>query len=187
MAQGKKGGNGFAIASLICGILGCTGIGGLLAIIFGILGINKASRQPEVGGKGMAIAGIVLGAVMFLMACPMSILLPSLNRARETANRVKCASNLRSIGQAIHMYAAQNSGQLPTNLRQLGPTLNQTTVMVCPSTDDSAASDWATMQSPGSLSYVYLYEGRGGGCGTFGRLGRRRWCTSRSRTMMVRG
>jgi prepilin-type N-terminal cleavage/methylation domain-containing protein/prepilin-type processing-associated H-X9-DG protein len=43
----------------------------------------------------------------------ISILLPSLNRARETANRVKCASNLRQIGQAIMLYANENKGNYP--------------------------------------------------------------------------
>ena len=35
----------------------------------------------------------------------VSILLPSPNRAREQANRVKCANNLRQIGLAAMMYA----------------------------------------------------------------------------------
>ena len=52
--------NGFAIASLICGILGCFGITGIMAIVFGILGI-KRSKQPMTGGKGLSIAGIILG------------------------------------------------------------------------------------------------------------------------------
>src|SRR5690606_11346984 len=42
-----------------------------------------------------------------------SILLPSLNRARETANRVKCASNLRQIGLALQMYSNDNNGNYP--------------------------------------------------------------------------
>jgi hypothetical protein len=34
-------------------------------------------------------------------------------RARETANRVKCASNLRQIGQAILLYSNENRGAYP--------------------------------------------------------------------------
>ena len=40
-------------------------------------------------------------------------LLPSLNRARETANRVKCASNLRQLYIAMMMYAQDNKGYIP--------------------------------------------------------------------------
>jgi hypothetical protein len=55
--------NGWAIASLICGILGCIPvITSLLAIVFGIMGIKK-SNEPQTSGKGLAIVGIVLGII----------------------------------------------------------------------------------------------------------------------------
>jgi prepilin-type processing-associated H-X9-DG protein len=43
----------------------------------------------------------------------ISILLPSLQKARRAANTIACASNLRSILQAMHVYAAQNNGSIP--------------------------------------------------------------------------
>jgi hypothetical protein len=53
--------NGAAIGSLICGILGCIPfITGILAVVLGIVGIKK-TKDPQVGGKGLAIAGIILG------------------------------------------------------------------------------------------------------------------------------
>src|SRR5438445_2686852 len=62
---------------------------------------------------------VVIGTIALLIA----ILLPSLNRARETANRVKCSSNLRQIGQAIMLYAGLNKGQFPRTFAQIGAPL----------------------------------------------------------------
>ena len=60
-------GNGAAIASLIFGILGCIPeITGLLAILFGIIGLRRA-RNPYVGGKGLAGAGLALGVLSVVL------------------------------------------------------------------------------------------------------------------------
>jgi len=64
--------NGLAIASMVLGIVWIWWIGSLLAIIFGgiaIKQINESERLASTGhavrqtGKGMAIAGLVLGLV----------------------------------------------------------------------------------------------------------------------------
>jgi len=62
MPQPKQS-NGAAIGSLICGILGCVPvITSLCAVILGFVGISKA-KDPRVGGKAMAIIGLLLGIV----------------------------------------------------------------------------------------------------------------------------
>ena len=64
-AAAPRRGNGPAIASLVCGLLGCVPfLTGLAAVILGIIGLRK-TRDPRVSGRGMAIAGLVLGALSF--------------------------------------------------------------------------------------------------------------------------
>jgi prepilin-type processing-associated H-X9-DG protein len=101
----------------------------------------------------------------------ISILLPSLCRSRETANRVKCGSNLRQIGQAIFLYAQDNGGQYPPSLAELLAHEDITAeVMTCPSSNDERSSGASTAEvvadlkaaetnAPGHkhcLSYVYV-------------------------------
>jgi hypothetical protein len=54
--------NGFAIASLVLGIVWIYWIGSVLALIFGYIA-RKQIRERGEGGDGLAIAGIVLGWV----------------------------------------------------------------------------------------------------------------------------
>jgi type II secretory pathway pseudopilin PulG len=110
-----------AITSLVLGVLGlptlgCLGVGALLSIVLGILALTKANREPEVyGGKGLAIGGIVASALSLLVAIPMAgiiaaIAIPSLLRARVSANESQAIGDVRTVISAEAAYQSVNNG-----------------------------------------------------------------------------
>ena len=79
---------------------------------------------------------------------------------------IKSAANLRSIGQAIQMYAADNQGEYPDSLRTILATEDVTSgIFVSPLSNDSPADGPTTqaildqLMTPGHCSYVYLGRG----------------------------
>jgi len=62
------------------------------------------------GGAGRAFSLLELLIVVALMTLLAALLLPGLARAGRQARSVQCASNLRQLGHALHMYAADYRG-----------------------------------------------------------------------------
>ena len=98
-----------------------------------------------------ALTNDPVGASMSNQALMVSILLPSLNRARETANRIKSASNLRQIGQGLLLYSNENQNKYPPDLATLLRTEDMT-----PAVLDSPLGE-AAGQAAG-WDYVYLFH-----------------------------
>ncbi len=110
---------GMAVASLICGIGGLVtcGLSGLVGIVLGVVALTRANREPQrYGGSGVAVAGICTGAfsLIVLPLLMISILLPSLTRARELSKRLVCGANLKSLGTSFKIYASASLGTTPS-------------------------------------------------------------------------
>lgn len=66
--------SGTATASMVCGIIGLIGccccpmlLASLAAIVTGHLAMNELNNRPGLQGRGMAIAGLVMGYLAVLM------------------------------------------------------------------------------------------------------------------------
>lgn len=56
---------------------------------------------------------VELLVVISIIALLISLLLPALGKAREHGRRAVCASNMRQIGYALHLYASNNNEFIP--------------------------------------------------------------------------
>jgi prepilin-type processing-associated H-X9-DG protein len=119
---------------------------------------------PFPGSDVLAMGG--MGSAMAAeQAMTVGVLLPSLNRARGTANMVKSASNMRMIGQAMLLYANENKGNYPKTMGELLLTQDVTIdVFVNPQSKTRAPREktkdeqalWVTTDS----DYEYLGAGK---------------------------
>jgi prepilin-type N-terminal cleavage/methylation domain-containing protein/prepilin-type processing-associated H-X9-DG protein len=71
--------------------------------------IMPSSRQHR-----QAFTLVELLVVIGVIAVLISILIPALNKSRQQAMKVKCASNLRQIGLAFSMYMNASKGVFPS-------------------------------------------------------------------------
>jgi len=113
---------GLAVASLVLGLLslptlGLLGVGALLSIVLGIAALVKAREAPRVyGGKALAVVGIVCAAASvlvapFVLGIVAAIAIPSLLRARVSANEAATLGDVRTVVSAQLAYAASNRGR----------------------------------------------------------------------------
>lgn len=113
--QGEK--KGLAIASLVLGIvsfftLGIFGVGAIIGIILAVMAMKRVKNEPwKFGGRGIAIAGLVLSITSLVAFVPVGIIaaiaIPNLLQARMAANEGSAIYSLRTISAAQMTYQSQ--------------------------------------------------------------------------------
>ena len=117
MSEIQKKTSGMAIASMVIGIFCLIPFLGVLfslpAIILGIIAAVAISKNKEtLKGLGMAITGIVLGAVSVILIPIVAILaaiaIPNFMMAKTKAQDALARSTISNIATAFETYAVDN-------------------------------------------------------------------------------
>jgi len=92
--------------------------------------MNRPSliELPAVSRIRRGFTLVELLVVIGIIAVLLGILLPALAASRESARTIKCAANLRSIGQGIATYLAEYKGVFPPSNFYYGTAISSTGV-----------------------------------------------------------
>jgi len=133
-----SGGKGVARASLIFGILGLVSAGlcSLVGVVLGVVGLRRSRlRGKPLAGRRLALWGVATSTAT-LVIMP-ALLAPVFLRARESARKAECMSNLKQLALAVLMYANDYDERLPLAKNWsdgIYPYVKNRAVFSCPDT-----------------------------------------------------
>lgn len=85
--------NPLAIVSLVLGVIGCS----IIAIVLGLVARSQIGKTPNAKGRGMATAGIVLGALWFVGGIAFAAIAFSSGAERDDSGAITDAGDVNSM------------------------------------------------------------------------------------------
>lgn len=153
--------SGLAVASLVLGILGfCLAIPSIPAVITGHMALRRIRREPDKrGGKGLAIAGLVMGYAG-LVILGIAMILPALAAAKYNAQRAQCVKNMRELWISGRIYSNNHNDAWPQNFNALSNEVTNLKAFICPGDSDHlVAMNWDSFEELDHVSYEWVCPG----------------------------
>jgi prepilin-type N-terminal cleavage/methylation domain-containing protein/prepilin-type processing-associated H-X9-DG protein len=125
-------------------------------------------NQPSKRSEQLAVAFtlVELLVVMVIIAILAGLLLPTLGRAKDSAQRIACANNLRQLRLALGLFTTDNRGRLPPRNTltdcwptQLQPQYVDLKVLRCAKDSKAVNAEAVTNASPDTAPRSYLMNG----------------------------
>jgi predicted Zn finger-like uncharacterized protein len=164
-------GTGWAIASILCALVGLLVpiVPGAIAILLGLIALFRAKSSRTFAGGGLALSGIASGilTILFGSAVLHNYVMPAIANARSAAVRdVSCSQHLDQISRALQAYASKHDGHFPDQVGALVACGDlQAEMLICPRTGDTVAPGTTpahraeAIAKGGHCSYVYCGSG----------------------------
>ena len=115
----QKSAVGLGAASLTLSLLFLFGLGSLLGVIFGTMGIRRAKSSGTSEGRGLSVAGVVIGSIG-LVVMVMITVVPYFvfTNQKESGYHSAVKADLRNAAFAQETYLT-NTGAYTDNIRDL--------------------------------------------------------------------
>jgi prepilin-type processing-associated H-X9-DG protein len=104
-----------AVAALLLGVLSplLWALAGVPAMVLGLQGLRAVNAsEGRLRGRGLAVTGMVLGALFTTLSAAGALLLILL-QVNEKSRQTECADNFRQIGRAVGLAYDHNGKRFP--------------------------------------------------------------------------
>ncbi|MCL2710958.1 MAG: DUF1559 domain-containing protein [Planctomycetaceae bacterium] len=157
-------GDGKAIASLVCGIIGLLTFGGLLilpvvGLFLGIVGLK--SQRSGIATVGICLNGVATVLSLISIAWAVAFFLPAIQGAQGAAQRMQCTNNIKQIVLALHNYHDTHVAMPPLHsVDNAGRPLHSWRVLILPFIEQNDLYEQIRLDEPWDSAHNRQFHNR---------------------------